>query len=108
MKTCPSCQTQQSKAAFAKNRRTRDGLQTYCRACMAKKVKAYKATPRGRDKTREIKHRQQATPRYKEWRRKYLQRPGVKEKMRDGKRTVQARYRKGKTGQATAARHRAA
>lgn len=46
-KTCHSCANLKFKTAFAKNKRTKDGLQTQCRSC----VKAYRKRPES--KTRE-------------------------------------------------------
>jgi NAD-dependent SIR2 family protein deacetylase len=42
MKWCANCQQKLRSAKFAANRSTRDGLQSYCKACMAAIVREHR------------------------------------------------------------------
>jgi 5-methylcytosine-specific restriction endonuclease McrA len=94
-------------SGFSLNRRNKDGLQTYCKRCMAAIVKAHKATPWGREKLRERRRRQQSSERHKEARRERLRRPSVVARRRERAKVTDGRYRKTDKGKATIAKHKA-
>ena len=55
MKKCSGCGVLKSKTEFHKNKRRKDGLQNYCKAC--KKVADKKSNQKHKDRVRESKRR---------------------------------------------------
>lgn len=55
-KNCPKCTSIKNFEDFAKNRSTKDGLQTYCKSCAKIVTKLYKPS----DRARKLKNKRQA------------------------------------------------
>jgi hypothetical protein len=57
VKACVRCKVTQLRSAFVQDRRSRDGLQSYCRSCANAAARKYRHTEAGRALRREYKKR---------------------------------------------------
>lgn len=106
-KQCPTCKEFKPETGFSRNKRSKDGLQTYCKPCAAAMVRAHKATPEGREKLRKRRRAEQGTASYKAARRERLRRPEVRKRRRELALVTNRKFRQSEKGKLTMARAKA-
>lgn len=67
IKRCSKCRQEKDRGAFSKRARSKDGLQSWCRACLREYVQTWEDTPVGRLSRKQINYRhRQSNPLFKE------------------------------------------
>lgn len=66
MKHCPDCGKKLAFEKFSKNKRRKDGRNTYCKICQSNRMKIYRSQPSVKEKKRQYE-------------REYIHRPNVKQ-----------------------------
>jgi hypothetical protein len=62
MKYCPQCQENKDESLFSKDKKTKSGLCSWCKACQARKVREYRQQPHVKESLRQYRKQYQQNP----------------------------------------------